>query len=74
MKLETGKFNGTTTIVLPDDVLSQLAWEHGDVPEGEIVDGALSIVRVQTKHDRSMEIAREIMNEYRETLEALAKR
>ena len=73
MRLETGEFSDRTAIVLPDDLLSQLGWEHGDVLEGEVVDGALRIARTQTKHDQAMQIAREIMEEYRETFETLAK-
>jgi hypothetical protein len=53
--------------------VAQLDWNSGDIIDIEAVDGELKAVRIMTKHDHAMEIADRIMDEYRESFEALAK-
>ena len=73
MKLKITKRGEEIAITFPDELLSQLDWQSGDVLEGEVVDGGLKIVRTETKHDRAMKIAKKGMEQYRTTLDTLAK-
>jgi antitoxin component of MazEF toxin-antitoxin module len=60
-------------VVLPPELLSQLGWDEGDVLAAEISNGGVKFTRVRTADNDAMEIAEGIMDEYRETLEALAR-
>jgi bifunctional DNA-binding transcriptional regulator/antitoxin component of YhaV-PrlF toxin-antitoxin module len=73
MKTAIEKCKDNLFIVLPKDAVARLDWGHGDILDIEAIDGGLKIVRTMTNHDHAMEIAREVMEEYRETFEALAK-
>jgi bifunctional DNA-binding transcriptional regulator/antitoxin component of YhaV-PrlF toxin-antitoxin module len=73
MKLEIRKVGDDTVIVVPAEVASELGWDPGDVCEGEVHGDVLRVVRTETKHAGAMRIARQIMEEYRETFEKLAK-
>jgi antitoxin component of MazEF toxin-antitoxin module len=73
MKMKVRKFKEKLGIVFPDEVVAPLGWEPGDVLEVEVENNGLKIVRVETAFDRAMRIAEEAMDEYRETLQALAK-
>jgi len=53
--------------------VSRLGWEPDDFCEGEVNGDELRIVRTETKHASAMKIARQMMEEYRETFEKLAK-
>lgn len=54
--------------MLPNDVTANLEWGRGDVLSAEVVEGGLKIRRVQTFHDRAMEIARQAMVKCRENV------
>jgi hypothetical protein len=58
---------------LPIELSLKLGWGVGDVLSIEDVEGGLKVERTMTAHDHAMKIARECMDEYRETFEALAK-
>jgi bifunctional DNA-binding transcriptional regulator/antitoxin component of YhaV-PrlF toxin-antitoxin module len=73
MKLEIRKVGDDTVIVVPAEVASELGWDPGDVCEGEVHGDVLRVVRTETKHAGAMRIALQIMEEYRETFEKLAK-
>ena len=73
MKIEIGRCKGNLFIVLPKETAARLGWDHGDILEIDAADGILKATRAMTKHDRAMEIAERVMDEYRETFEALAK-
>jgi bifunctional DNA-binding transcriptional regulator/antitoxin component of YhaV-PrlF toxin-antitoxin module len=73
MKLEIRKVADDTVIVVPAEFASRLGWEPGDVCEGEVHGDQLWLVRTETKHARAMKIARQAMEQYRDTLEKLAK-
>lgn len=60
-------------IDLPKEVSTNLGWRVGDVLNLEAAEGGLRVTRVTTADDHAMEIARQCMDEYRETFEALAK-
>jgi putative addiction module antidote len=73
MKVKIRKFKEKLGVIFPDELIASLGWEPGDILEVEVANGGLKIVRVQTAFDRAMQIAEEAMDEYRETLQALAK-
>ena len=73
MKIDTCMQGEKLALVLPAEAVAELGWQDGDVLEGEIESGILRIVRSKTMHERAMEIARDGMDKYRNTLEALAK-
>ncbi len=73
MKLKITKRGEEIAVTLPDELVAQLEWQSGDVLEGEVVDGGLKIIRTKTKHERAMKIVDDVIEEYRETLQALAK-
>lgn len=60
-------------MILPKDAVAQLDWGQGDIVDIEVVGDELKIIRTLTHHDHAMEIARKVMDEYSETLAALAK-
>jgi antitoxin component of MazEF toxin-antitoxin module len=60
-------------VELPPELLSQLGWDAGDVLAVEISKDGVKFTRVQTADNDAMEIAEGIVDEYRETLEALAR-
>lgn len=73
MKFLVRKSGEKFVVDLPSETIAKLGWARGDVLAAEVVDGGLKIVRIQTFHDRAMEIARRGMMKYRKTFEALAK-
>ena len=73
MSIEIGKCKDNLFVVLPKSVAAALGWDHGDLVDMEVIDGGLKVIRTMTKHDHAMQIAERVMEEYRETFEALAK-
>jgi bifunctional DNA-binding transcriptional regulator/antitoxin component of YhaV-PrlF toxin-antitoxin module len=73
MKLTIRKANEEFVVALPDETVARLGWGAGDVLAAEVIGDALRLVRIETKHDRAMRIADEMMEEYRTTFEQLAK-
>jgi hypothetical protein len=73
MKIQVGQCKDNLFVVLPKQAVAQLDWGPGDIIDIEVADGGLKAVRIVTDHDRTMDIASEIMDDYRETFEALAK-
>lgn len=67
------KLDDDLVVVLPADILERLGWGSGDAVQISVEGADIRIVRTKTKHDRAMEIADELMDEYRDTLSALAK-
>ena len=60
-------------IALPPDLLAQLGWDVGDVLIAEIFEDGIRFARAKTEHERTTEIGTTLMEEYRETFEALTK-
>jgi antitoxin component of MazEF toxin-antitoxin module len=73
MKMEIEKNGDRRLVVLPPDLLAKLGWNVGDILSAEISENGVRFTRAQTAHDHAMEIAKDVMDEYRETFEALAK-
>jgi antitoxin component of MazEF toxin-antitoxin module len=73
MKIELRKCGENLTLALPPELVSDLHWELGDICECHLEADGLRIVRTETAHEHVMKIAREVMDEYREVFEALAK-
>lgn len=73
MKLEIKKIGNSTGLILPKELLVRLGLEQGDeVIVSETQDG-FRITRNNADFEQAMRIVDDIMVEYRETLEALAK-
>jgi hypothetical protein len=60
-------------VALPLDLLAKLGWDVGDVLIAEIFEDGIRFARTKTDHERTMEIGATLMDEHRETFEALAK-
>jgi antitoxin component of MazEF toxin-antitoxin module len=73
MASEIEKQGDKRLVVLPPELLARLGWDVGDILVAEIFADGIKFTRAKTKHDHAMEIARAVMEEYRETFEALAK-
>jgi putative addiction module antidote len=73
MKIRVHQFEEELGVVLPDELIASLGWESGDVLDIQIEHDGLRIARVETAFENAMGIAEQLMEEYRETLQALAK-
>ena len=73
MEIQIRKCGDELSIVFPTSLVAQLGWAHGDILSAEVSGDGVAITRAMTAHDHAMKIARKAMDEYRETLEALAK-
>ena len=73
MKLKIEKSGDDLLLAIPAELIQMLQWDHGDIIDGGIEDGAIKLVRVQTAHERAMQIARKAMKQYKSAFETLAK-
>ena len=74
MKLEVKKIGNSTGLILPKELLARLRLDKGDwVYVTELSDRSIKIAPYDPGHEKGMEIAREVMKEYRDTFKALAK-
>jgi antitoxin component of MazEF toxin-antitoxin module len=73
MKPHVEKHGDKLVATIPDELIQAVAWDHGDVLQMQVDGEAIIVTRAQTAHDHALEIAREIMDEYRSVFEALAK-
>jgi len=73
METEIEKNGDRRLVALPPELLAQLGWDVGDILTAEMSEGGIKFTRAHTAHDHAMEIAKDVMDEYRETFEALAK-
>lgn len=64
---------GKLGITLPGDLLDSVDWKAGDAIEVEIDSDRPKVVRVETSFEQGIRIAEQAMDDYRETLQALAK-
>ncbi len=74
MKLELKKIGNSTGLILPKELLARLGLQQGDsvtVTEGP--ERSLAISAYTADDDETMEIARKVMREYKNTFKALAK-
>jgi putative addiction module antidote len=74
MKLEVKKIGNSTGLILPKELLAQLNLAQGDwLYATKMPDGSVRLAAYDPHHEEVMEIAREVMKEYRDTFKALAK-
>src|ERR1700736_3134554 len=72
--LQIRKIGNSVGVILPKELLARLNLKEGDkLFPVEQPDGSLRLSPFNPKHARTMEIARKIMHEYRDTFAALAK-
>jgi putative addiction module antidote len=72
--LQIRKIGNSVGLILPKELLARLKLKEGDkFYPVEQPDGSLRLSPFDPKHARTMEIARQIMHEYRDTFAALAK-
>jgi antitoxin component of MazEF toxin-antitoxin module len=73
MEIQIRRCADGLSIVLPESLISQLAWGQGDILSVEVIAHGATLTRAMTAHDHAMKIADEMMDKYKETFEALAK-
>ncbi|MHA1165037.1 MAG: AbrB/MazE/SpoVT family DNA-binding domain-containing protein [Alphaproteobacteria bacterium] len=74
MKLEIKKIGNSTGVILPKEFLAQLGLVQGDtLYVTKLPDRSFKLAPYDPNHEKAMEIAREVMREYKDTFKALAK-
>jgi len=73
MKLEIKKIGNSTGLILPKELLARLELKLGDQLVVTDAPDGFRVTRDNSEFEEAMKIVEEIMVEYRETLEALAK-
>jgi putative addiction module antidote len=74
MKLELKKIGNSTGVILPKELLNRLGLKQGDdVYVVEMTGGDIRLTRYDPDFEETMEIMDDLMDEYRDTLKALAK-
>ena len=74
MKLEIKKIGNSTGVILPKELLARLNLSQGEwVYVTELPDGGVRLTPYDPDFEEVMRLADEIMDEYRDTLRALAQ-
>ncbi len=73
MKLEIKKIGNSTGLILPKELLVRLDLKQGDEVVVTDAPNGFRVTRDNSDFETAMQIVDDIMVEYRETLEALAK-
>ena len=73
MKLEIKKIGNSTGLILPKELLVRLDLKQGDEVVVTVAPNGFRVTRDNSDFETAMQIVDDIMVEYRETLEALAK-
>lgn len=74
MRLQVKKIGNSTGLILPKELLQHLKLGQGDwVTVSETADRELRVSPYDPRHEEAMEVAREVMRDYRDTFKALAK-
>ena len=74
MKLEVKKIGNSTGVILPKDLVTRLNLQQGQwLHVSELPDGGVRLTPYDPDFDQAMAVVDEIMDEYRDTLRALAK-
>jgi putative addiction module antidote len=74
MKLEVKKIGNSTGLILPKELLAKLDLQQGQwLYVTELPDGGVRLTPYDPDFEEAMTMADEIMDEYRDTLKALAK-
>ena len=74
MKVEIKKIGNSDGLILPRELMQRLDLKRGQqLHVTELAGGGFQALPYDPDFEKTMEIADEIMNEYRDTLAALAK-
>jgi putative addiction module antidote len=74
MKLEIKKIGNSTGLILPKELLARLNLAQGDwVYVTELPDGGVRLTPYDPDFGELMRLSDDVMDEYRDTLRALAK-
>jgi putative addiction module antidote len=74
MKIEVKKIGNSTGVILPKELLAKLQLKQGDkLFVTELAGGGLQLLPYDPDFEKTMGIVDEIIDEYRDTLAALAK-
>jgi putative addiction module antidote len=74
MKLEIKKIGNSDGVILPRELMQRLDLKRGQqLHIIELAGGGFQVLPYDPDFDKTVEIADEIMDEYRDTLAALAK-
>jgi putative addiction module antidote len=74
MKIEVKRIGNSTGVILPKDLLTKLNLRQGQwLHVTEMPDGGVRLTPYDPEFDEVMGLADELMDEYRDTLRALAK-
>ncbi len=74
MKLEIKKIGNSTGLILPKELLARLNLAQGDwVYVTELPDGGVRLTPYDPDFEEVMRLSDDVMDEYRDTLRALAK-
>lgn len=74
MKLEVKKIGNSTGPILPKELLAKLSLQQGQwLHVTQIPDGGVRLTPYDPEFDRAMALVDDIMDEYKDTLHALAK-
>lgn len=74
MKLELKRIGNSTGLILPKELLARLGLEQGDsVMVSEGPERTVTLSAYAADDEETMEIARRVMRDYKNTLKALAK-
>lgn len=70
---EIRKIGNSTGLILPKDLVTRLGLKNGDRITITEMPGGFRVSRSEAEFDRAMGIVDDVMNKYRNALEALAK-
>ena len=74
MKIEIKKIGNSDGLILPKELMQRLDLKRGqELHVTELAGGGLQLLPYDPDFERTMELAEETMNEYRDTLAVLAK-
>ncbi len=74
MKLEVKKIGNSTGLILPRDLIAKLNLQQGQwLHVTELPDGGVRLTPYNHDFDKAMAIVDDIMDEYKDTLRALAQ-
>jgi putative addiction module antidote len=74
MKLEVKKIGNSTGLILPKELLARLSIKQGQwLYVTDMPDGAVRLTPNNPDFEQAMGVVDEVMDEYRDTLTALAK-
>ena len=74
MKLEVKRIGNSTGVILPKDLVTRLNLQQGQwLHVSEMADGGVRLTPYDPDFDQALAVVDDIMDEYRDTLRALAK-